>query len=101
MTKPTLFLAAATMALAASPLAARPMTARDMQSMHRLGAPEVSRDGRWAVFTLSDTDFAKNKRVNTLQILDLTTSGSKPRPLKGAEKGHDAGFAADRSLGFL
>ena len=33
-----------------------------MQSMHRLGAPEVSPDGRWAVFTLSDTDWAKNKR---------------------------------------
>ena len=62
MTQTKLLLAAAAVVLAASPLVARPMTARDMQSMHRLGAPEVSPDGRWAVFTLSDTDFAKNKR---------------------------------------
>jgi dipeptidyl aminopeptidase/acylaminoacyl peptidase len=100
MTKFTL-LAAAAAVLAASPLAARPMTAKDMHAMHRLGAPEVSPAGRWAVFTLSDTDFAKNKRVNTLQILDLTAAGAKPRPVKGAERGHDAVFAADGSLWFL
>ena len=48
------------------------MTATDMQSMHRLGAPEVSTDGRYAVFTISTTDWDKNKRVNTLYLLDLT-----------------------------
>jgi dipeptidyl aminopeptidase/acylaminoacyl peptidase len=100
MTKFTL-LAAAAAVLAASPLAGRPMTAKDMHAMHRLGAPEVSPDGRWAVFTLSETDFAKNKRVNTLQILDLAATGAKPRPVKGAGKGHDAVFAADGSLWFL
>jgi dipeptidyl aminopeptidase/acylaminoacyl peptidase len=101
MTKTAMLLTAAAAVLAASPLAARPMTARDMQGMHRLGAPEVSPDGRWAVFTLSDTDFAKNKRINTLQLLDLTVAGAKPRPVVGAEKGHDAVFAADGSLWFL
>ena len=62
-------LAAAAAALAASPLAARPMTATDMQSMHRLGAPEVSKDGRYAVFTISASsapDWYKTTRVNTL-----------------------------------
>jgi len=101
MTKPLLLLAAAAVALAASPLAARPMTATDLQSMHRIGAPDVSRDGRWAVFTLSDTDWTKNKRVNTLQLLDLTKPGSKPQPIRGAEKGHDAVFGSDGSLWFL
>ena len=62
--------------------------------MHRLGAPEVSPDGRWAVFTLSDTDFAKNKRSNTLHVLDLQAQGAKPKPLVGAEKAHDAVFGA-------
>src|SRR5205085_4598672 len=101
MTKPTLFLAAATMALAASPLSARPMTATDMQSMHRLGAPEVSRDGRYAVFTISNTDWDKNKRVNTLYLLDLIKAGATPQPVAGAEKGHDAVFGPDGALWFL
>jgi dipeptidyl aminopeptidase/acylaminoacyl peptidase len=77
------------------------MTAKDMQSMHRLGAPEVSRGGRYAVFTISATDWDKNKRVNTLHLLDLTRPGSAPQPIKGAEKGHDAVFGPDGALWFL
>jgi len=101
MTKPTLFIAAATTALAASSLSARPMTATDMQSMHRLGAPEVSRDGRQAVFTISTTDWDKNKRANTLYLLDLTKAGATPHAVAGAEKGHDAVFGPDGALWFL
>jgi dipeptidyl aminopeptidase/acylaminoacyl peptidase len=101
MTKPQLFLAAAAAALAASPAVARPMTAVDLQSMHRLGSPTVSPDGHWAVFTVSSTDWAKNKRVNTLERLDLTRHGAQPEPLTGAEKGHDAAFGSDGSLWFL
>jgi dipeptidyl aminopeptidase/acylaminoacyl peptidase len=101
MTRTSLLLAAAAAALAATPLGARPMTATDLQSMHRLGAPEVSPDGKYAVFTLSDTDFAKNKRVNTLTLLDLSKPGATPQPVMGAEKGHDAVFGPDGSLWFL
>src|SRR4051794_29139562 len=100
MTKPMLLFAAAA-ALAASSAHARPMTATDMQSMHRVGAPEVSPDGRYAVFTISTTDWAKNKRVNTLHLLDLTRPGAAPQPVAGAEKGHDAVFGPDGSLWFL
>ena len=77
------------------------MTATDMQSMHRMGAPDVSPDGRTAVFTLSDTDWTKNKRVNRLYQLDLTAKGAMPVPIAGADKGHDAMFAGDGSLWFL
>jgi dipeptidyl aminopeptidase/acylaminoacyl peptidase len=101
MIKTQLLLAAAAAALAASPIAARPMTAKDMQSMHRLGAPEVSNDGRYAVFTISTTDWDKNKRVNTLYLLDLTKKGAAPQPVAGAEKGHDAVFGPDGSIWFL
>jgi hypothetical protein len=101
MIKPTLLLAAAVAALAASPAAARPMTAIDLQSMHRLGSPDVSPDGRWAAFTVSATDWEKNKRVNILHLLDLTKPGARPQPVAGAEKGHDAVFGADGSLWFL
>ncbi|MEP6982107.1 MAG: S9 family peptidase [Sphingomicrobium sp.] len=101
MTHSKLLLAAAAAALAASPLAARPMTAVDMHSIHRLGAPEVSPDGRSAVFTLSTTDWDKNKRVNTLSLLDLTKPGATPVRVTGGEKGHDAVFGRDGSLWFL
>jgi hypothetical protein len=57
-------------ALTATPAVARPMTATDMQSMRRLGAPSVSPDGRYAIFSLSTTDLAANKRNNLVHILD-------------------------------
>ena len=101
MIQPKLLLAAAAAVLAASPALARPMTATDMQSMHRLGAPEVSRDGRYAVFTISNTDWDKNKRVNTLYLLDLTRRGATPQPIAGAETGHDAVFGPDGAIWFL
>lgn len=101
MVQPKHLLAAATAALVASSAHARPMTAIDLQSMHRMGSPGVSRDGRYGVFTLSDTDWSKNKRVSTLELLDLTRPGAQPRPIAGAEKGHDAVFASDGSLWFL
>src|SRR5437764_1663085 len=97
----TSLLAAAASACAASPRSARPMTATDMHMMHRLGAPEVSRDGHWAVFAISDTDFEKNKRNNRLYLLDLTKPGATPQLVKGAEKGHDAVFGPDDSIWFL
>ncbi len=102
MTKALLLTAASAAAFAfASPAVARPMTATDMHMMHRLGTPEVSPDGKWAVFTISDTDLAANKRNNTLYLLDLSKSGASPQRVTGAEKGHDAVFGADGALYFL
>ena len=77
------------------------MTATDMHMMHRLGAPEVSRDGHWAVFTISDTDLDKNKRNNRLYLLDLTRPGSTPQLIAAAAKGHDAVFGPDNAIWFL
>ena len=99
MTKALLLVAASAPAFAfASPAAARPMTATDMHMMHRLGTPEVSPDGKWAVFTISDTDLAAKKRNNTLYLLDLSKSGASPQPVTGAETGHDAVFGPDGAL---
>ncbi len=96
---------AATVAAAAlftsTPSLARPMTATDMHMMHRMGAPSVSPDGRYALFTLSTTDMAKNKRNNMLNLLDLTKAGATPQPVAALKDGHDAVFAADGSLWFL
>ncbi len=96
---------AATVAAAAlftsTPSFARPMTATDLHMMHRMGAPSVSPDGRYALFTLSTTDMAKNKRNNMLNLLDLTKAGATPQPVAALKDGHDAVFAADGSLWFL
>src|SRR3954451_22926295 len=100
MTRTSLLIAAAVAALS-TPVVARPMTATDMHMMHRLGAPEVSPDGKWAVFTISTTDLDKNKRVNTLYLLDLTKRGATPQPIAAAAKGHDAVFGPDGALWFL
>jgi dipeptidyl aminopeptidase/acylaminoacyl peptidase len=101
MKKLALYAAAAVAALSASPALARPMTATDLHMMHRMGAPVVSPDGRYAVFTLSDTDLSANKRSNKLYVLDLKKKGAVPQPLSGAEKGHDAMFSGDGSLWFM
>jgi dipeptidyl aminopeptidase/acylaminoacyl peptidase len=101
MKKLALYAAAAVAALSASPALARPMTATDLHMMHRMGAPVVSPDGRYAVFTLSDTDISANKRSNKLYVLDLKKKSAVPQPLSGAEKGHDAMFSGDGSLWFM
>jgi dipeptidyl aminopeptidase/acylaminoacyl peptidase len=100
MNRSILLLAAASAAFPGT-AAARPMTATDMHMMRRVSAHEVSPDGRWAVFTISDTDLAANKRNNTLHLLDLSRPGAAPQPVRGAEKGHDAVFGPDGALYFL
>jgi dipeptidyl aminopeptidase/acylaminoacyl peptidase len=98
----TSFLLIAAAALAFPAMAeSRPMTATDMHMMHRLGAPEVSPDGRTAVFTVSTTDMAANKRNNVLQMLDISRPGALPQAVPGAQGAHDAVFGPDGALYFL
>ena len=101
MIKISLLLATAAVAILPVPSLARPMTATDMHMMHRLGAPEVSPDGRWAIFTISETDLAKNRRTNSLYMLDLREAGAEPMRLAQAEGGHSPVFGPDGALYFL
>jgi dipeptidyl aminopeptidase/acylaminoacyl peptidase len=89
-------------ALSATPAIARPMSATDMQMMRRLTLPSVSPDGRYAIFALSTTDLAANKRNNVIHILDLKAKGAAPQPLAGITAGaHDAVFGADGAIWYL
>ena len=97
----TLAAVAASALLAATPSLARPMTAVDMHMMHRMGAPTVSPDGKWALFTLSTTDLAANKRNNVLHSLDLTRSGATPQPVAALAGAHDAVFGGDGAVWYL
>ncbi len=99
-----MILAASVAASALVPTAAyaRPMTATDMHMMRRLGSPSVSPDGRHALFTLSTTDLAANRRNNVVHLLDLKARNSAPVPLAGLPaKAHDAVFGADGAVWFL
>ena len=101
-TRITLAASAAAVALSATPAVARPMTATDMHMMRRLGSPSVSPDGAHAIFTLSTTDLAANKRNNVLHILDLRTARAAPQPLAGLTQGaHDAVFGGDGAVWYL
>ena len=96
--KKALLLASALAALSA-PLAARPMTAVDLHSMHRLGSPDVSPDGRYALMSVSKTDFEANKRSNPLYLLDLRRAGAVPIAIAKVPKGaHDAVFGPDGAI---
>ena len=102
MNRTLLAATAAAAALVSTPSFARPMTATDMHMMHRMGAPSVSPDGRHAVFTLSTTDLAANKRTNPLMMLDLAAKGAVPQAIPGLTKGaHDAVFGDDGALWYL
>jgi dipeptidyl aminopeptidase/acylaminoacyl peptidase len=58
----------------------------DLVMMDRVSDPQLSPDGRYAAFSVRSTDYAANKGVNALYLLDLSEPGAKPVKLavKGA-----------------
>jgi len=94
----------AALAFASAPASARPMTATDLAMMKRVGAPAVSRDGRWLVYQLRETDLANNRGRLDLWLLDLNRPGAQAVKIaSGAEHNeHDPRFSGDgRWLYFL
>ncbi|HEY5713515.1 MAG TPA: S9 family peptidase [Allosphingosinicella sp.] len=88
----------AALALAQAPAAfARPITATDLASMRRLGAPDVSPDGNWAVYQLRETDLAANRGRIDLYLLDLRRAGAAPVRIASTPEHneHDPSFSAD------
>jgi dipeptidyl aminopeptidase/acylaminoacyl peptidase len=70
----------ATGTLAAQP-AAQPFTPDDLVRLKRLSDPQVSPDGRYVAFVLSETDLAANKRPTDLWLIDLQQKEPAPRRL--------------------
>ncbi|KQX19595.1 MULTISPECIES: dipeptidyl-peptidase 5 [unclassified Sphingomonas] len=60
---------------------ARPLTIDDVVSLSRIGAADVSPDGRWLVWDQRETDMAANKGRTDLWRLDLTKKGAVPEKL--------------------
>lgn len=92
--------AALALALATSPVLAadadtatpHPFSIRDLVMMDRVGDPQLSPDGRYALFAIRATDYAANKGVTSLYVMDLD---KPPQPVKVVEKGSSARWAPD------
>ena len=69
-----------------------PFNVRDLVMMERVSDPQLSPDGRYAAFGVRSTDYAANKGINALYVLDLARGGT---PVKVADKGSSARWAPD------
>jgi dipeptidyl aminopeptidase/acylaminoacyl peptidase len=70
----TLFLGAA---LTASAADKRPITAQDLWALKRLGAPVLSPDGSFAVFTVQEWSIEKNKSTSSLWMAEVASGKSR------------------------
>ncbi|HKO10971.1 MAG TPA: hypothetical protein VJV22_03320, partial [Acidobacteriaceae bacterium] len=76
----------------------RPMTFEDMMRMRRLGDIDVSRDGKWVLFSVMDVDLEKNTRTPHVWIVPVNGSESagQERPLTSSQAGESRGrFSPD------
>ncbi|TAL73201.1 MAG: S9 family peptidase [Rhodanobacter sp.] len=55
--------------------APHPFNVRDLVMLQRVSDPQLSPDGRYAAFTVRSTDYAANKGVTALAVLDLAHGG--------------------------
>src|SRR5215831_4851910 len=55
----------------------KPLTIGDLLSIRRVADPQISPDGHWVAYTISDTDRAANKRL--AQIYIVPVEGGTPR----------------------
>jgi dipeptidyl aminopeptidase/acylaminoacyl peptidase len=72
----------------------RPMTFEDMMKMRRLGDIDLSRDGKWVLFSATDADLEKNTRTSHLWI--VPAAGGKEVALTASQAGESRGrFSPD------
>ncbi len=72
-------------AQAKRPPSLRAMTFEDMMQMRRLGDTDVSPDGKWLLYSVTDVDLAKNTRTPKLWIQPI--SGGDPKLVEGTQPG--------------
>jgi dipeptidyl aminopeptidase/acylaminoacyl peptidase len=81
--------------------AGRPFRFDELASVKRVGAFDVSPDGRWVVYALGTPLVAENRTASTLWV--APTAGGAPRPLtSGDKRDSDPAFSPDgRRVAFL
>ncbi len=61
--------------------ARRPMTFLDMQKMRQMGAPAISPDGRWMLYTITTPDWKEARRQSDVYLVSLQQGVSSTRQL--------------------
>ena len=69
-----------------------PFNVQDLVMMDRVSDPQLSPDGRYAAFAVRSTDWAANKGVTAIYLLDLRGGGA---PQKLVDKGNTPRWSAD------
>ena len=73
----------------------RPMTFEDLMKMRRLGDIDLSRDGKWVLFSATDVDLEKNTKTSHLWIVPAA-GGGKETALTASLAGESRGrFSPD------
>ena len=75
------WLAAPLAALAQTPPARTPLTHEKLWMMKRVGAPAVSPDGKWAVYSVLEPSYEPDKEVSDLWVV-ASDGRSPPRRLR-------------------
>ncbi|MFA9199943.1 MAG: prolyl oligopeptidase family serine peptidase [Cypionkella sp.] len=78
-----------------------PMSAQDLVTLPRLGAPAVSRDGKLAVYPLTETDPASYQRTTALYLRRLDDGAPAPVRLDLGGSAASPAFGDDGWLYFL
>jgi dipeptidyl aminopeptidase/acylaminoacyl peptidase len=88
------FLLLVSPSLVAAQATRRPMQFEDLMKMRRLGGIDVSPDGRWVLFTVTDVDLERNTRTPHLWLL-RRDNGSQI-PITASSAGENGGrFSPD------
>ncbi len=69
------------LALPALCQAKHPFTFEDMMKLKRVGDPQVSPDGKWAIFSVVDVDLAANTKTPHIWIVPLNGTQGSTTPL--------------------
>ncbi len=79
--RPVLFLLSAAVVMAA-----RPITFDDLMKLHRVSDPQLSPDGQWVAYVVTDVVHDENRTDSDIWL--VSTSGGESRKLTGSPK-HD------------
>ena len=69
-----------------------PFNVRDLVMMDRVSDPQLSPDGRWAAFTVRRTDYAANRGITAIYVLDLDGTAA---PVQVVDKAAQPRWAPD------
>ena len=79
--------------------AKHPFTFEDMMKLKRVGDPQVSPDGKWAIFSVVDVDLAANTKTPRIWIVPLSTDRvGTAAPGRPAERSSAGSSSAERIL---